>query len=297
MKTTYRIKHINSFTVQLEGFSLSKDKTLLLELFMTYPLIVLVKNNSLDLQKIKQIAKVFGDLYSVSRKKEKENSDKTQYLKKYHADESLEVIRVSNTVYKEGKADGTLGDSFINWHSDLGHTNTKFQGSLLYNKKNGDKAVTSFCHTPDLLFLIDRVDYLKLKKSNGYHTLNNRVYKLNFPDYDVLTKFKQYKTSENNQPVSKPLIIKTMRKKEALYLSPSTLKSVDNNINFFKYIKLIDKIEHYNHHWKPNDILIYDNLSLLHKRQAFTGDRILYRLNFNYKKIKNYHAEKNLKVF
>ena len=288
MQNIDRIKQINSFTAQLENISFPEDKNLLRDLFISYPLVILTKNNSLNLEEIKTIAGALGEVYSFSSKNSnnKDFAIQVNYLKRYHADKSLEIIRVSNTLDKEGKPNGALSNLFIDWHCDLGHTNTTFHGSLLYNKKNGDKSITSFCHTPDLLPLIEKEDYLKLKKSQGYHTLNNRVYKLNFPDYDTIVALKKYKTSENNQPVSKPMIIQTIREKEALYLSPSTLKYVDNNINFFKYIKLIDKIEHYNHFWKPNDILIYDNLSLLHKRQAFSKERILYRINFNYKKCK-----------
>ena len=292
MKNTYKARQINSFTAKVKNISFPEDEALLRDLFISYPLIILTENNPLTLQEIKNIARTFGEVYSFSSKKKnnKNLSNQVNYLKRYHADKDLEVIRVSNTLDNDGKPNGALNNSFIDWHCDLGHTNTNFHGSLLYNKKNGHQSITSFCHTPDLLSLINKEEYLKLKKAYGYHTLNNRVYKLNFPDYDVLIKFKKYKTSENNQPVQRPLIIKTIRKKEALYLSPSTLKHVDNNINFFKYIKLINKIEHYNHSWKPNDILIYDNLSLLHKRQAFSGERILYRINFNYKKCLNYNV-------
>ena len=282
MKNTDKIKKINSFTVRLEGLRLREDKMLLCSLFMSYPLIVLTKNSPFGLEEVKDIAKTFGEVYSYSGHNSR---DQLKYLKRYHADKNLEVIRVSNTVDEDGKPNGALNNVFIDWHCDLGHTNTSFHGSLLYNKKNGHKSVTSFCHTPDLLSFIEEEECLKLKESYGYHTLNNRLYRLNSSDYKVLVNFKRYKTSENNQPVSKPMVINTIRKKSALYLSPSTLKYVDNDLNFSKYIKLIDKVEHYNHHWEPHDILIYDNQSLLHKRQSFSGERILWRVNFNYKNL------------
>lgn len=277
---------INSFTIRLENFSLQKDKLLLRDLFLSYPLIILTKNNSFSLENLKNIAKVFGKVYSYSSKN---SLNQLKYLRKYHVDKKLEVIRVSNTVDKDGKPNGTLNNTFINWHADLGHTNASFQGSLLYNKKNGHKAITSFCHTPDLLSFITRQDYLKLKESSGYHTLNNRLYRLNPSDYKVLVNFKRHKASESNQPVSKPMIVTTIRKNEALYLSPSTLRYVDNGLDFHKYIKLIDRLKYYAHVWKPHDVLIYDNQSLLHKRQSFTGERILYRVNFNYDNLKLMH--------
>ena len=34
--------------------------------------------------------------------------------------------------------------------------------------------------------------------------------------------------------------------------------------------------------WGDNDMIIYDNLRVMHKRDAFEGERILWRIQFNY---------------
>ena len=282
MRTVSKVKIINSFTALMLKFSWDTDIKLAYELFQSYPLVIVRNTKQVSVKQLKKLSKSFGDLYSFSKHP---LSGTTKNLRKYHLDKECEIIRVSNTTQKNGMSNGTLGSGFINWHSDFSHMDTTFYGSMLYNKKNGDKAITSFCHTPDILFYISRKEYAKLKKAFGYHSLYSRVYKMKDSVHQNLVKFRKHKTRNMEDEVCKPIILNTIRKKEAVYLSPATLIRIDNGLKLSKYIRLIEKVNHYHHFWKPHDILIYDNISLLHKRSAFFGERILYRINFNYKKI------------
>ena len=280
MRETKKIQVVNPFTVLLKNFHGDKDIQVAYNLFIAYPLVILKSNCQVSIKNLKKIVKVFGDIYSYS------NKQSPKQINQYHADQTCEIIRVSNTTDKNGKSNGVLGNEFINWHSDFSHIHTDFHGSMLYNKKNGHKSVTSFLSTFDLLALLSKKEYEQLKMSNGYHSLNSRFYKMASPSVQrQLIKFKKGKTGQLKELTSKPMIITTIRQQEVLYLSPATLQFIDNDLKVSKYIKLIDELYHYHHHWEPHDIVIYDNLSLHHKRQPFSGERVLYRINFNYKKI------------
>ena len=287
MKTADKIKTINPFTALIYNFSWNKDIKLAYDLFHLYPLLILRNNDPVSIQRLKALSKSFGDLFAFSNKP---SSEASKNLGSYHVDKEFEVVRVSNTTDKSGITNGALGDEFINWHSDFSHMDTDFHGSVLYNKKNGDQAITSFCHTSEIFSFLPREEYMQLKRSFGYHSLHSRVYKMNSLVHKKLVKFRKHKTGNMQHEVCKPIIIKTFRNNEAFYLSPATLTRIDNGLKPSKYIRLIEKTDHYHHLWKPYDILIYDNISLLHKRSSFSGKRILYRINFNYKKI---HSDLN----
>ena len=294
MKSTNKVKIINSFTVSIQNFSLCEDSQLLRDLFFIYPLVVLRNKAAFPVERLKDISKVFGDIYSYSHQK---SLAQIKTLRKYHFDKECEILRVSNTFNKNGMPTGTLGGESLNWHTDLGHSDTDFYGSILYNRKNGNKAITSFCDSSDLIPLISDEEYEILKKSYGYHSLRKSyiyhrlhkgAYKMNL---SVQAHMKQLKLLQGNEPeefqkvVAKLMIMKTIREKEAFYLSPATLEYIDNNLEHLKYVRLIEKINHYHHIWEPNDILVYDNMSLLHKRSAVSGERIMYIMNFNYKNL------------
>ena len=42
----------------------------------------------------------------------------------------------------------------------------------------------------------------------------------------------------------------------------------------------------YHHHWKTGDLIINDQFMSYHARNAVKGDRLLYRIAFNYKFLK-----------
>ena len=282
MKTGNKVKMINSFTAVINNFSWNKDFSFIRDIFLSYPLVILKNSSPVCLDNLKILAELFGKLFTHSDNCSQKQIEK---MRKFHRDKDLSVIRVSNTVDKNGTANGTLGNGLIDWHADFAHLENNFHGSILYNQKNGGKAITSFCHTPDLGSIISKYDRQKLKISFGYHSLHDRVFRMRASVYKELVKFTEKKSGGKQNIVRKPIIITTIRNKKGFYLSPATLVYMDNNLKASKYLKYIEKIKHYHHNWEPYDILIYDNLSLLHKRSAFSGKRVLNRLNFNFDKI------------
>lgn len=231
--------------------------------FYRIPLLILENNDSISTDQLKELANTLGKidpLHPLNIILTKYRASQ-EYFKKIHVDKECDIVRVSNMVDENGEALGLQGNRLINWHTDAAtkSPDAGYYGSVLYNKKNGGKAIASFCHTPDLIPLISGDDYEIFKQSKGYHS---------------------YEYGDGGPQSPWPLIMNTIRDKESFYLNPSSLKRTDCEYPS-KYIKMIDSnLEHYHHHWKSNDILIYDNTSLLHKKQTFTGDRVLYKTFF-----------------
>ena len=41
-------------------------------------------------------------------------------------------------------------------------------------------------------------------------------------------------------------------------------------------------------YWNEGDIIVYDNLRMMHRRDAFEGERILWRIQFNYEETNSF---------
>ena len=80
------------------------------------------------------------------------------------------------------------------------------------------------------------------------------------------------------QAVTRPYIINHhVTGEEILYCSIGTLQNHD-----WVLTPLREWIEEnaYKHIWEENDILIWDNLKMNHKRESFEGERLLWRTQF-----------------
>ena len=83
-----------------------------------------------------------------------------------------------------------------------------------------------------------------------------------------------------NDSVFRPLFpVHPKTGKKSVYLSPATLETdIDQYSDILnhclKYVKSFS--------WDKNDLLLFDNLSLMHSRKCFSGNRELHRYQFNY---------------
>jgi alpha-ketoglutarate-dependent taurine dioxygenase len=62
-----------------------------------------------------------------------------------------------------------------------------------------------------------------------------------------------------------------------VYCSPGTIQEC--NLDLTDIIKFSEQ-NSYKHQWMENDLLIWDNLRMMHRRFAFSGERILWRTQF-----------------
>ncbi len=79
-----------------------------------------------------------------------------------------------------------------------------------------------------------------------------------------------------------------------LYFPYSTICGIQN-LNESSTKKLVEFLHGhvtqekyiYHHHWKKGDLILNDQVHSIHRRNAVSGDRLLYRLAFNYEMIRN----------
>lgn len=178
---------------------------------------------------------------------------------------SKHVLNESRTV-QELSNNGLFGDGEVDWHHDWSYGRGNYFGTILYNVKNAHLSPTWFC------------DMSKAPKTLKY-MYQNAVGEYYPPQHlqDNCFTDKQLKLLEK-QRVTRPYVIKHhVTDEEILYCSWSTLR---NPIWDISHIQEWVEANAYKHEWEENDILIWDNLKMNHKRIAFEGERLLWRTQF-----------------
>lgn len=266
------------YTVKFKDF-FTLNSSLKSKLFFYNKVIVLKNESSLSIGQIKSLCLSFGKLY-------RNRSGSNFFVKN-----DPFTLRISNNS-KPKKIKGLFHNFQLNWHNDFAHTLGEFHGTALYNYKNGEMAEIQFIDTQEAYK--DLKKSIKKKYKNLYlpHRISHKSF-LNTPlslAEERLLRMKKYKIngyfphSYLNKPVMRPLFPTHPRtRKKSIYLSPSTvdpalLKKDYSQImdHCLRYIKLFK--------WSKNDLLLIDNLSLMHARSGFSGNRELYRIQFNYEK-------------
>lgn len=247
------------------------------KLFLKKKIIVLKRKKSLSVKQLKSLCLKFGSLY--------------QNLcgERFFVNKDSFVLRVSEN---SKKITGLFHNFELNWHSDFAHTPGDFHGTALYNKKNGHKAVTRFIDSQKAFETLPDGFKKKYKSLSLDHMVSSKAFvnRSITRSEERLLKMKNYRIkgyfSEAclNGKVSRPLFPKHPKtNKESIYLSPAT---VDPSPLKKDYFFILDHcIKHSrSFYWSHNDCLLFDNLSLIHSRSGFTGQRELYRCQFNYEK-------------
>ena len=249
------------------------------DLFFNKKIIVLKSKKSLPIKKLKSLCLKFGDLY------------KNPCGENFFVNKDPSILRVSDNNPKQIR--GLFHNFELNWHNDFAHTPGDFHGTMLYNKRNGEKAITRFIDTQKAFETLPNFIKTKYKNLNLNHTVSSKAFvnKNLTKSENRLLKIKGYKIKGYfsvaclNGRISRPLFLKHPKtRKTSIYLSPAT---VDANPLKQDYSFILDHCvkQSQSFCWEKNDCLIFDNLSLTHSRSRFNGHRELYRCQFNYKKI------------
>lgn len=175
------------------------------------------------------------------------------------------VLNEKRTV-QELSNNGLFGDGEVKWHHDWSYGRGNYFGTILHNVKNAQLSPTWFCDmskAPDIL----------------KHTYRDAIGEYYPPQHlhDVCFTERQLKILEK-QKVSRPFVINHhVTGEEILYCSFGTIQNHDWDTK-----PIYDWVENncYKHEWKDNDILIWDNLKMNHKRVSFEGERLLWRTQF-----------------
>lgn len=175
------------------------------------------------------------------------------------------VINNTRTI-QELSSNGLFSNGDVNWHNDWSYGRGNYFGTILYNVKNAHLSPTWFCD------MSKAPQELKDMYKNAIGQYYPPVHLHN----QCFTE-RQLRLLEK-QKISRPFNIKHhITDEDLLYCSISTLRDNDLDLQ-----PIVDWIENnsYMHKWEDNDILVWDNLKMIHKRVAFEGERLLWRTQF-----------------
>lgn len=193
----------------------------------------------------------------------------------YFLDKEGYDLRVSNV-------DGILGNTEILWHQDHSHKKGLWYGGILRGIENSYLSDTFFCDLEKLYNDLTDTQKDKAKKIKTKQSINKK--------YENLEEFNReachldkidYRLAK--RIVEREMVIfHPVRKTKMLFLSPEFAMLDSCDLNFFE--EIIDLAKHEKYHtafkWKDGNVLIYDNIKYMHKRDAFTGNRVLTRTLF-----------------
>ena len=169
---------------------------------------------------------------------------------------------------------GLLGKDELRWHSDWSCGRDDFFGTLLYNQCNGELAPTYFVDMQEALERLSASEQLSLRQTIGVYFPQTHILKSCFTQRQIkaLKRF----------CVKRPFIIDhPVTDQPTLYFSPGTLQLIEtSDVDIDELTAHCEKLS-WVHHWSPNDILLWDNLRLMHRRPAFEGSRKMLRVQFD----------------
>jgi taurine dioxygenase len=191
-----------------------------------------------------------------------------------------DVYVVSNVLDEQGEPIGALGDGEAAWHTDMSYARQPPDASILYAlevpAQGGD---TWFCSTKTALAkmprrLVDRIKHLDIKHDGTYDS-GGYVRK-------GLTASDNPRTSVGTphpiiikHPVSGEKAIYLGRRRNAYIVGLTLAESEHLLEEIWKYVD----IAVYRHKWVVGDLVLWDNRTTMHRRDAFdpSARRIMHR--------------------
>lgn len=201
----------------------------------------------------------------------------------FHAPDRPEVMYVSN-LKVDGRNLGALGDGDLEWHSDQTYTPRPVFGTLLYAIETpeeggdtyfGDLAAAYDGMPPALKAAVDGRTAL-------YTALRTKTTRLQPLRQDQIDR-----TPDQRHPLVRthPYL-----DRKALYLSPTHMIGIDDlsedeSLDFVaRLAEWAERPEFvYKHTWRNGDVVIWDNTSIMHRRDGFPPEqrRFLKRTGFH----------------
>jgi taurine dioxygenase len=174
------------------------------------------------------------------------------------------ILNQAGTI-QEISSNELFGDGDLDWHNDLSYGKGNYDGAILYNVKNAQLSPTWFMDMSQLPADM----YEKYKDAVG-------VYRPPVQHTECFTD-RQIELIKK-QKISRPFVFDhPITNQKLLYCSPGTIQDCDLDLSdIIKYSE-----EHsYKHQWQEGDLLIWDNLRMMHRRFSFAGERVLWRTQF-----------------
>ncbi|MGA4605030.1 TauD/TfdA dioxygenase family protein [Pseudoalteromonas maricaloris] len=175
------------------------------------------------------------------------------------------INNMTNLYSEESLPLGYGGNHTDFWHSDQAFRDLPATNALLYCLIPADSGgSTSFVSTKlDKLSLADEeLSILRTLKS---------IYQPAVYHDNAIVKEVYHDT----------IVCNAKGEEESLYISENTIRLENRYGEDFSYMlqpllnKIISGGDNYSHNWRIGDLLLFDNLQLLHRREAFSGNRWL----------------------
>ena len=219
--------------------------------------LLIFKNQTLNPSQLVSFSKLFGEL-DIHIKNE------------FHHNEFPEILILSNKKNKYGKPIG-FEDAGRYWHTDMSYAKIPPMASILYALEIPDSGGdTHFCNMEKAYEDLKPEQKKTLKGLEGTHSYEASFQGLTSANKNrtKLTKDQLNMLSEASHPV-----IRTHKvtKKKSIYVNPGFTKKI-KDLEEDKSRKILSEIfkqsinqnNIYVHKWEKNDLVIWDNSSILH---------------------------------
>jgi taurine dioxygenase len=191
-----------------------------------------------------------------------------------------EVYIVSNVVDEKGEPIGALGDGEAAWHTDMSYAPQPPDASMLYSLEippsGGD---TSFCSMKAALArmpkaLVERVRHLDIKHDGTYDS-GGYVRKGLTPSNDPRTSVGTPHPVIIEHPVSGQRALYLGRRRNAYVMGLELAESEWLLDELWSYVEAAV----YRHRWALGDLVLWDNRTTMHRRDAFDprARRVMHR--------------------
>jgi alpha-ketoglutarate-dependent taurine dioxygenase len=247
-------------------------------------IVVLVRNNDMSDQEVVDVCRHFGNLQTPQQ----------YYTHKDHP----EILKVTNRRDINGNKAGVFADKELDWHSNGNGRDSQAECCIgLYCVQNGINSITSFANSVqayddlpiDVRELVNDIDGL-------FKFENNTFYDLDEGDGELDT-FRQHPSFKDG--VVKPIVyrhpwtddvglyyvwhfIRKMWRRSGKDFSPAEERDLGD---FLQQHVTQEKYVYHHDTWRPGDFIFMDQFNSMHKRNEVEGDRLMYRLCFDYRKV------------
>ena len=239
--------------------------------------VVILKDQGLEKEDLVRIYDAIGNVVKPNRE--------------FFCDEEYpQLMRVTNE-REDGEKTGLFADKELDWHSNANGRDAGTECCVaLYCVRQGIDTVTSFVDTRRAYHTLpikwkEEVD----KITCLYKFENNTFYDLEEDDRE-LEMFRNRGFFKDG--VAKPLVYThPYDHQNGLYFTYHYIRVMSGNtrlagavIAYLKHHIFQEKFM-YHHEWKAGDLCFMDQYHSLHKRNAVSGDRFLYRSALDYAKV------------
>ena len=187
------------------------------------------------------------------------------------ASQHPEIIYVTNLKKEGGERLGGLGSYELNWHTDQSYREKPATGSIfLAVEMPEDQGRTSWCNTQLSYETLPADLQIELQGLRGVTKYTN--FERDIKDAATLKQI-----HDRTPPVAHPLVLTHPRTgAKSLYIDISKTYEIEGlpaqrSEALLKELKgVMTRPEFvFTHHWRPGDVMMWDNSRLCHKREAY----------------------------